>query len=62
MQKGIMCSAVCGQCRGIGCGKMMHSQMSLMMNVTLTKMKIALIPRELRRKETSDAILLVVRR
>ena len=35
----------------------LHKQMSLMVNLTLTKMKIALIPRELRRNETFDAIL-----
>ena len=35
----------------------LHKQMSLMVNLTLTKMKIALIPREFRRNETFDAIL-----
>ena len=35
----------------------LHSQLSLMMNLTLNTMKIALIPRELMRKETFDAIL-----
>ena len=35
----------------------LHNQISLMMNLTLTTMKIALIPRELRRKETFYAIL-----
>ena len=35
----------------------MHSQMSLMMNVTFTTMKIAWNPRELMRKETFDVIL-----
>ena len=39
----------------------LHNQMSLMMNVTLTKMKIALIPRELRRKDTFDAKLVARR-
>ena len=39
----------------------LHSQMSLMMNLTLNKMKIALIPRELRRNETFEAILVVRR-
>ena len=39
----------------------LHNQMSLMENLTLTKMKIALIPRELRRKETFDAILVARR-
>ena len=39
----------------------LHKQMSLMVNLTLTKMKIALIPRELRRKETFDAILVARR-
>ena len=39
----------------------LHNQMSLMENLTLTNMKIALIPRELRRKETSDAILVAPR-
>ena len=33
--------------------------MSLMMNLALSKMKIALIPRELRRKETFDATLVI---
>ena len=36
----------------------LHSQMSLMMNLTLTTMKITLIPRELTRKETFDAIII----
>ena len=35
----------------------LHSQLSLMMNLTLNTMKIALIPRELMRNETFDAIL-----
>ena len=39
----------------------LHKQMSLMVTLTLTKMKIALIPRELRRKETFDAILVARR-
>ena len=39
----------------------LHNQMSLMENLTLTKMKIALIPRELSRKETFDAILVARR-
>ena len=39
----------------------LHKQMSLMVNLMLTKMKIALIPRELRRKETFDAILVARR-
>ena len=39
----------------------LHNQMSLMENLTLTKMKVALIPRELRRKETFDAILVARR-
>ena len=39
----------------------LHSQISPIVNLTLTKMKIALIPRELRRKETCDAILVVRR-
>ena len=34
----------------------LHSQFSLVMNLTFTKMKIALIPRELKRKDTFYAI------
>ena len=39
----------------------LHNQMSLMVNLTPTKMKIALIPRELMRKETFDVILVARR-
>ncbi len=39
----------------------LHNQMSLMVNLTLTKMKIALIPREPRRKDTFGAILVAHR-
>ena len=39
----------------------LHSQMSLMMNLTVTMMNIALIPRELTMKETFDATLVVRR-
>ena len=35
----------------------LRKQMSVMVNLTLTKIKIALVPRELRREETFDAIL-----
>ena len=58
MQKGIMCSVVCGQCRDIGCSNSAQTDES---DGELDAHQNEEIPRELRRKETFDAILVARR-